>query len=1002
MDFVKYRINIALNELKNQIYYKSVPIEGFRYKKCGYKTDSILPKVDSSWKTLKPGETWGGDNDGHYWFYNTITVEGNDPVYFTIKTGREREWDATNPQFIIYMDGEIIQAMDVNHNEILITKRGTFEVYIYAWVGMISNQLNFDARLLYKNEACNQLYYDIKVPFDVSQLHNAEEREYYQTMNHITNALNILDLRTVGSDEFYSSVKAADEYMQREFYGKYCKKDQVTTVCIGHTHIDVAWMWTLAQTREKAVRSFSTVVNLMKQFPDYKFMSSQAHLYKVVKEDAPELYAEIKELVRQGRWEVEGAMWVEADCNLTSGESLVRQVMFGKRFFKDEFGVDSKILWLPDVFGYSAALPQILKKSGVDKFVTSKISWNEVNKMPYDTFNWKGIDGTEIFSYFLTAQNKNPNGKPPVFTTYNAMLTPSMVSGTWDRFQQKELTDETLLTFGYGDGGGGPTECMLETAKRLEKGVPGCPNVKIDTATNFLNKLERKTRNNPKLPKWVGELYLEYHRGTYTSMAKNKRNNRKSEFAYQTVELFSTINKSLLNADYPQEEINAAWEIILTNQFHDIVPGSSIKEVYDDTDVSYAKVFALAEKITSKCYKGIAKNIKTNGGYVVFNSNSFDNSDVIDIDGKKVFVENIPSNGYKVVDAKPVVSSVKVDDSKIENKFYKIVFNKDYSIKSIYDKKNKREVLSGNGNVIQAFEDRPRAFDAWEITNYYTEKMWEVTDVVSVTKIDEGARAGLKIVKKFMNSIIEQTIFLYNDISKIDFDNEIDWKEHHILLKAAFPLDVHTDSATYDIQFGNLSRPTHRNTSWDEAKFEVCAHKFADMSEDDYGVSLINDCKYGYDALGSTLRITLLKSATHPNPDADKCHHTFTYTLYPHKGDFKAGGTIQTAYALNRPMTAVKVGKQNGSLPEEFSFVKCDCENVIIETVKQAEDSKETVIRMFDTYNRRSNATVSFGTSVKKAVLCDLMENEIKEIPVKDNKINLLIKPFEIVTIKIS
>lgn len=997
--FIKEKITNALKQLSERMVKEEIPITDFLMKECGYKTDNVPPVPDDSWRVFRKGDMWGNEKDSHCWFSKRIkTTEDN--TYFSVTTGREGEWDATNPQFMVYLDGKLVQGMDVNHTEVLLDKAKEYDVSLYSYSGMNGGYVYLDAALKKYHDDVKKLYFDMKIPFDVCMLHESDEKVYIDVMSYLENTANMIDFRSGGN--FIESVKNALSYIESDFYNKFCGKSKCEgeAVCIGHTHIDIAWLWTVAQTREKALRSFSTVINLMKQYPEYKFMSSQAILYKYIKEQAPDLYEEIKEMIRQGRWEVEGAMWVEADCNLASGESLVRQVLFGKRFFKEEFDKDSNVLWLPDVFGYSGALPQILVKSGVTRFLTSKISWNETNKMPNDTFIWQGIDGTEIFSYFLTAQHKYLGQKPMNMTTYLPMLNPAYTQGGWERYQNKDISDEVLITYGWGDGGGGPTWEMIEAGKRLEKGIPGCVSVRFDTATNFFDKLERKMKKSKHIPKWVGELYLEFHRGTYTSMAKNKKNNRKSEYMYQTAELLSVSDMLLNGTKYPQKDINDGWELILLNQFHDIIPGSSIKEVYEDSDRQYLKICDTGTNIINNALTDIAENVDTDGGIFVYNPLSFDNSGIVTIDGKKVYVEDIPAKGYKVVKDFKTTNSVKADKNIIENKFFKIKL-KNGDITSIYDKKNKREVIrkGEKANVLRAFEDYPKDYDNWEITSYYKDKMWVVDDVLSIDTFDDGVCAGVKIRRRFIDSVIEQKICLYDDIARIDFDTYVDWKQDHVLLKAMFPVDVHAQKATYDIQFGTVERPTHQNTSWDAAKFEVCAHKFADISEDGYGVSLLNDCKYGYDISGSDMSITLIKSGTYPNPDADKCEHRFVYSLYPHTGNHKEGGTVLESFNLNVPMYAVKTENHRGVLSEEYSLVKCSAENVIIDTVKKAEDSDGIIFRMYETYNRRTKVKLDFGFDIKKCFIADLSENKQKELKLTNGSVNIEVKPFEIVTI---
>ncbi|HBL40447.1 MAG TPA: alpha-mannosidase [Ruminococcaceae bacterium] len=907
------------------------------------------------------------------------------------------------PQFLVYVNGQIAHGLDLNHRFIDLPDGNEFDIFVYAYTGLHSCRHYLVANLFAFNETVQSLYYDLKVPSDVLKMYDENDKEFNDILLRVNEAVNRIDLSVPRSEAFYRSAAEALSWLEENFYGDFCKEQEVNCICIGHTHIDVAWLWTLAQTREKAVRSFSTVVSMMEKYPEYKFMSSQAQLYQYVKEDSPVTYEKIKKLVAEGRWEVEGAMWVEADCNLTSGESLVRQVLFGKRFFQKEFGVDSKVLWLPDVFGYSAALPQILRKSGVDKFVTSKISWNEYNMLPYDTFLWSGIDSTEIFSYFLTAQRYRKWEKPETHATYTAMLEPDVVKGAWNRYQQKHLNNEVMITFGHGDGGGGPMEEHIETHRRLQKGLPGVPNTKIEFAGDFLNRVVERTKDNPKLPKWIGELYLEFHRGTYTSNALNKRNNRKCEFLYQNTELFCEINRLINKKAYPQAKINEGWECILLNQFHDIIPGSSIFEVYEESTRQYDAIKAEGNRILNDAQQDILSNIKTNGGIAVFNPLSFTHSGDVEVDGKHIFVRDIPAKGWKVVQGNEGNGTVTVDEKRMENDFFVLEFAPDYTISRLYDKRAAREVLSAGerGNVLEAYEDFPREYDAWEISCYYKEKRREIDDVSAVEVLDDGSRKGVKITRKFLHSTVEQKVWIYSDTDRIDFETAADWNEEHLLIKTAFPVEINADKATYEIQFGSVERPTHINTSWDAAKFEVCAHKYADLSECDYGVSILNDCKYGHDIHNGVMRLTLIKCATHPNIHADRCHHDFTYSLRPHVGSFRHAGTIQAAYDLNNPLCAFRIGEQDGALPEAFSLVSSSAENVVVDTVKKAEDSDSTVVRMYESWNKRCNTTLTFGVPFEKAFLCDLMENELEELNISENSVTVPVKPFEIITIKL-
>lgn len=1008
MDFTVDRVKQMTFLLKDNIYSQRLPVKGWRYCECGYKKDNVIPdKNGADFRDFGEEERWGKKPDSHAWFCNHIVVpeqwRGKD-VRFSLITGKEGEWDARNPQFIAYIDGVLTQGMDVNHTELYLQGLEEFDLDLYAYAGLEGTYSEFIAELRLVNPDCEKLYYDLRVPYEVLLFSDPISKSYADILRILNRTVDRMDCRVPGSEAFNASLREADAYLQAELYQKYAGSGQdISVICIGHTHIDVAWLWTLAQTREKTQRSFATVLSLMKRYPEYKFMSSQAQLYDYLKQESPETYEEVKKMIAAGRWEVEGAMWVEADCNLTSGESLVRQVLFGKRFFKKEFGVESKVLWLPDVFGYSAALPQILKKAGVDYFVTSKISWNETNTMPYDMFRWRGLDGTEIFSYFLTAQKKKLGQKPVNFTTYVSNNDPDMIAGTWDRFQQKEFSDQVINTFGFGDGGGGPTAEMLELRRRMENGFGEVPNARIGTATEFLEHIAA-AEHDPKLPVWSGELYLELHRGTYTSIGKNKRNNRYSEQAYQFAEMMASLGNLLVGIPYPQKELNEGWEKILLFQFHDIIPGSSIKEVYDECDVVYPKLLQIAQDAIDASAKAIAANVNTQGGVLVFNPQSFVNSGTVVVDGETRFVENIPAKGYAVVTPKAVANSVVLGDHVMENEFLKVTFDENYNMVSIFDKQAHREVIDsakGPGNQLEVYEDFPRDWDAWEISNYYRDKRYTIDDVVSAEPVRDGARAGFVVRRRFLDSTVEQHIWMYEDVKKIDFETVIDWKQEHLLAKVAFPVNINSNRATFEVQFGTLERPTHTNTSWDAARFEVVAHKYCDFAEYGYGVAMLNDCKYGHDVHDGVMRLTLLKSATYPNVDADRCTHYITYSIVPHQGDYREAGVVQLAYDLNKPMTAIPVAAQAGSLPDHFSLVSVSAPNVVLETVKKAEDSDDLVLRMYEAYNQKTDATVTLGFTPKRVTLCGLMEDEISQVEVNGNAFTLPVKPFEIITVKV-
>lgn len=1001
------KIKSCFKYLQPEIQKSLGKIQKIEIYPCAYKTDNVFPAVEQ-FTAYDTNGTWGSGFDSHAWFHFFIEAhpeQNGTPLVLKLCTD-QTGWNVNNPQFLVYVDGEMRQGMDTFHTEMLLDSKTEHEIYAYAYTGAKVEKCTFFAEIFAYRPDVEKFLYDIRVPFDSLSYLEEYSNEYQNILKYLDQAVSLLNLYEVPSQEFYDSVACASRFMDEEFYGNFCgqRPDAPKTVCIGHTHIDCAWLWTLKQTREKVQRSFSTVVELMKRYPEYKFMSSQAFLYQNLMEEAPQIYEQVKRLIREGRWECEGAMWVEADCNLSSGESLVRQVLYGKRFFKQEFGVENRVLWLPDVFGYSAALPQILRKSGVNWFVTSKISWNDTNPMPYDTFDWQGIDGTRIHSYFLTAQKKERGKAPERFTTYNGTTTPSMIAGTFERYQQKNLHNEALLTFGYGDGGGGPTAEHLEMVRRLSHGIPGTPKAEIEFAGDFLSRLEKKIENNPRLPVWNGELYLEFHRGTYTSVHKNKKNNRRSEFLYLNTELLCSMEKLLLQKPFPKKELHKGWEMLLTNQFHDIIPGSSIQEVYKQSDIDYEMIQNIAKPKLQAAQAAIADNIARDSGYVVFNPNPHNGNGIVRTkDGVCAYVENIPAKGYATVKAPNTDNHIIVDTHSLENKYFKLVFDESMMLSSIYDKRACREVLQQGkcGNELRVYADYPDQYDAWEWNEFSLDRYKIITDLHHVEAVQDGARAGIRIIRKHMDSTVAQTVWLYDEIDRIDFETEVDWHQKHQMLKAAFPVDINSDRATYEIQYGTVERPTHKNTSWDAMKFEVCAHKFADLSEGNYGVALLNDCKYGHDIHDGVMQLSLLRSPTYPDPDADQGSMTCVYALCPHEGVLQTPHISAMAYELNNPMTILPTTGDVSTLPERFAVVQCDKENILCEVVKEAEDSEDLILRLYEIGNSKTRATLTFGFPIASVSLCDMLENEAESLLIDNGTVSLTFGAFEIHTLKI-
>lgn len=988
MDFVKEKIRVTTQKLNafKLIDFKTVE---YSFVPCPeYKITNTPPSSEAPWKTACDYQRFAG-RDTHFWIHMTIPAieaKADCEIRLSVKTGREGGWDATNPQVLVYLNGETAQALDTNHTWLPLEFNKEYDVYMYLHTGMSPSDFGFSPSVETVDLLTESLYYDLRVPYDAMGCLDVNSMDYITIREHLDKATDLLDIRDVYSENYYRSINDATSYMRDEFYGKACGNTKGIVGCIGQTHIDVAWLWTVAQTKEKAQRSFSTVINLMKRYDDYKFMSSQPQLYQYVKENDPELYEEIRQRISEGRWEAEGAMWLEPDTNLVSGESLIRHIVYGKRFMKNEFGVDNKILWLPDVFGFSAALPQIMKKTGITQFYTTKMIWNDTNVMPYDNFMWEGIDGSQIFTTFNILEMK---------------LNSQNIKKIWDDYKNKEHTDEAMFTFGFCDGGGGPTYEMMENFRRMQYGIPGMPKTVMKFAGEHIDKVEADFNKKAKeynTPKWVGEMYLELHRGTYTSMAKNKRNNRKSELLYQQAESIAVTDMLLCGGEYPQDTLEKHQITILTNQFHDILPGSSIKEVYDVTDKEYEEVLTAGRAIADTGISRIKSALKTDGGIFVYNPTPFEISDYVKVNGKTYYAENIPSHGWKVIADKVTNDAVIVTEKSIENDVINVTFNSKYHIVSVYDKEDGREILAKGceANRLEVFEDCPVDYDAWEINDYYKQKMWIADDVSKVDLLDDGIR----IKRVYGKSEIVQDIVLKPHSKRIDFVTKSDWKENHVLLKASFPVDIRNTNATYDIQFGHIERPTHKNTSWDGAKFEVSAHKWADLSEDDYGVSILNDCKYGYSIEDNVMKITLIKCASWPNPDADRCVHEFTYSMYPHNGNFKVGNTIKQGYLLNMPLEATEITATDGTLNDCYSLVYTDKESVVIETIKKAEDDNSVVVRMYDSFNRKTRTTVTTGFDFKEVYVCDMLENNEFKLEHEVRQVQVDVRNFEVVTLK--
>lgn len=1047
MFFTDKKLEKRIAEIEQYRYRDVIHLEDFLVKEdVQGVVNPVVPIDFSGWNTMKVGEYWSGQDD-YLWMHKELQIPAawkEKRIVGLFDFPVSGMWPGAF-ELMCYINGEMYQGVDENHKEVFLDNAfagSTVSMTFRWWSGFdmdgFTNRQEHKldrADLAWLDEAADDLYYMSSMVLDTIRYLDEYNPVQHELRTALDRAFLCIDWSYPGSEAFYESVFRAHQLLNQAIDGM-DKHSLINVYCIGHTHIDTAWLWRLKHTKEKCSRSFSTVLRMMEMYPEYLFLQTQPQLYEYMKEEFPELYEKIKERVREGRWETDGAMWVEADCNLTGGESLTRQILLGSRFMKEEFDHDVEFLWLPDVFGYSWALPQILKKAGIHTFMTTKIAWSQYNRMPHDTFIWKGIDGSEVLTHFITTPDPwvNVNKGDESRATYTGTMFPNVIQGCWDAYRDKEVNKDLLIAYGHGDGGGGVSRDMLERRRRIDR-IPGLPNLKPSKAGEYFRKLHENIANTDQyVHTWDGELYLEYHRGTYTSQAYNKKMNRKMELLYRKAE-WMTVMKALLHGDLKeaeQETLTVGWKHILTNQFHDIIPGSGIHEVYEDCRKDYPYIESIARKVEQVFYDEAVENREHT--YTIFNTSGWERTGIVEIPGAKtstteipgrksgvwkdetgavlptqeteqgicVEVTGIPSMGYRMVtweEGKAEISKpcFTIQGKEIETPYYQMVLNENGQIIRLFDKTYEREILpkGERANVFQVFEDKPMDYDAWDIDLFYQQKMREITDLVSFEVVEMGElRAVIRMKWNYMNSTVSQDLILYSHDRRIDFKTTVDYHEQHQLIKAAFPVDIRSTYATYDVQYGNVRRPNHWNTSWDQAKFETVAHRWADLSERNYGVSILNDCKYGHDIKENVMRITLLKAATQPDHFQDQGVHEFTYSLLPHEGDFVSGNTVQEAFDLNEPLQAVK-----GEVKLPYtSFLTFDNEQIELDAVKKSEDGTSIVIRFHEFAGARQKVGVQLGFPYSSWAEGDLRERMIGEKH-GEKEIELELKPYEIRTL---
>jgi alpha-mannosidase len=742
---------------------------------------------------------------------------------------------------------------------------------------------------------------------------------------------------------------------------------------VGHAHIDSAWLWPVRETVRKVARTFANVLDLMDTDEEFVFAASSAQQYAWLQQHQPELFERVKARVAEGRFVPVGGMWVESDTNMPGSEALARQFVAGKRFFIEQLGVEPLEVWLPDSFGYSAALPQLIKAAGSRWFLTQKISWNETNVMPHHTFRWEGIDGTQVFTHF-----------PPV-DTYNAELSQHELARAQRQYAEKGRANTSLVPFGWGDGGGGPTREMLAAAART-KSLEGSPAVRMTPPAEFFATAEAEY---PRPPVWSGELYLEFHRGTYTSQARTKRGNRRSEHLLREAELWAATAAVRAGLPYPTDVLERSWHTVLLQQFHDILPGTSIAWVHQEAERNYARV---AEDLEAVIARSLAALAGDGDGAVTVNAGPYP-------------VDGVPALGGGAIAAPAEAVRVEEngDGTVLDNGAVRVVVDRRGLLTSVYDLAADRELVPAGtaANLLQLHRDTPTQWDAWDIDEHYRRHGRDLTDVAELAVVERGPeRAAVRVVRKTGASTITQVVSLAAGSASIEIDTHVDWHERQKLLKLAFPVDLHAERATSEIQFGHLHRPIHTNTSWDAARFETVAHRWVHVGEPGYGVAVANDSTYGHDVTRSTrpdggtttvVRLSLLRAPLFPDPTSDQGEHRLRVSL-------RAGATIADAvaegYRLNLPLRTVR------GAPIE-PLVTVDSPAVVVEAVKLAEDgSGDVVVRLYEAHGGRASARITAGFEHSGVVETDLLERPLPEPVALSGDGTLRLRPFRIVTLR--
>jgi alpha-mannosidase len=851
----------------------------------------------------------------------------------------------------LWVDGQPVQGLNKEHRDAVLVRDANG-----------GEQLAFEVEL-----ACNGLFGRQRDrPYELHRCELARFDPAAWTLFHDFETLRLLAIDP-GLDESWAGellselnrfCNESDPAILAALYERHNATTTHELSAVGHAHLDTAWLWPLAETYRKAVRTFSTQIAYMDEYPEYRFACSQAQQYAWIEERAPELWERLRAKVDAGQFVPVGGTWIEPDCNIPSGESLVRQFLQGQRWFEQRFGRRCTEFWNPDVFGYNGQLPQLMREAGITRFLTQKLSWNRFNPPQHQTFTWQGVDGSEVIAHF-----------PPA-DTYNAEASVPELRRNARDYKDHAHSRRSLLVFGHGDGGGGPTRSMLETLRRAHD-LQGLPRTEIVKPEQFFDALEAEPGERPVV---VGELYLEYHRGTYTTQGRTKRGNRQAELALHDAEFLC----AAAGGEYPREELTRLWQLLLLQQFHDILPGSSIRLVYEDAERDLAEVIAGANALWQQ-------------GDVPVNKSGVMRREVVD---GRVFMKAPPYGAGLVTEP---WDEVTLEGLVLENMHLRAELSPDGTVTSLVHKGSGRETLAAPGNRLELYDDRPVEFDAWDIDPFHLETRRDCEPAEAHRVVTESP---LRVEIAFDRAIGErsrltQVVRLDAGSHRLEFHTTVDWHEDRKLLKTCFPLDVRAPNATYEMQFGYAERPTHYSTSADAARYEVPGHRWADLSEWGFGAALLSDCKYGYSCYGNELRMSLLRSPKSPDEEADMGRHEFAYALFPHQQGWREAGVVAEAIRFNMPL------RWAASAPD--AFVQMTDDNLILDTVKRAEDSDALVLRFYEAYGARGTALVDvdLGSAVR-AVRTNFLEDETEPLEIVDGEIVIPYRPHEIITVKVT